>query len=238
MGTVPLAVRAWRRLCREPTLLFTLAYLFVSFIGLWANFWFYRGFGLPILEYMQASDYLVAGLRDPTYALILLVSVALTLAVSGADLYRRTYPQRAAALRERWWGRWVFPESRWLRWKGVGLTPETGVSVAMCCAMLWATLNYVQQKGKYIRAGAGHRVQVTMAGDSAPRAGTARLLGSSGAFVFLWWPQSQTAEAVPIESVAKLQTVARQAPRPNHPQVPAAKARPGNDAGAKAAASR
>ena len=60
----PWVVTVWRRLRREPSLMVTVAYLFVSFIGLWSNYWFYRGFGLPVLEYMQASDYLVAGLRD------------------------------------------------------------------------------------------------------------------------------------------------------------------------------
>ena len=78
-GTTSLAVRAWRRLRREPSLMFTTAYVFVSFIGLWANYWFYRAFELPILEYMHGSDYLVAGLRDPAYGVILLAAVAVVL---------------------------------------------------------------------------------------------------------------------------------------------------------------
>src|SRR5687768_9466092 len=48
-------LRVWTRLRREPGMLVTMAYLAVSFLGLWASYWFYRGFGLPILDYMQPS---------------------------------------------------------------------------------------------------------------------------------------------------------------------------------------
>jgi hypothetical protein len=234
----PVVIRAWRRLRGEPSLLFTTAYLFISLIGLWANFWFYRGFGLPILEYMQVSDYLVAGLRDPAYALILLGSALATLMVSGPDVYRRHHPQRVAVLRTKWWGRVVFPESRWLRWKALGLAPETGVALAVFFGMMWATVQYVQDKGEYIREGTtGNPVQVTMAGDRVPLSHSARLLGSSGAFVFLWWPQARVAEAVPIESIAKLQSLPLRAAKaaPATTPQPVTVQKPGTTAAAPAA---
>lgn len=210
----PVVIRAWRRMRHEPSLLFTVAYLFVSCIGLWANYWFYDGFGLPILEYMQASDYLVAGLRDPAYALVLLITFVLIALVSAPDLYRRHHPARVEVWRGKWWGRVLFPTSNWLRWKGFGMTPETGVALAVGWGMLWATLAYVQEKGEYIRDGrSGNPVRVTMAGDSVPLPHTARLLGSSGTFVFLWWPHTRMAEAVPIESIATLQSLSRHAAR-------------------------
>ena len=160
---LPLVIRGWRRMRREPSLLLPMAYLFVSFIGLWANYWFYEGFELPILEYMQASDYLVAGLRDPAYALVLLAMFALSVLISAPDIYRRHHPERAEAWRRKWWGRVVFPENRWLRWKGFGLAPETGVTCAVICGMLWATLLYVQSNGDLIRGNdTGNPVRVTM----------------------------------------------------------------------------
>jgi len=225
-----LVIRAWRRIRSEPSLLVTTAYLFVSFIGLWANYWFYQDFQLPILEYMQASDYLVAGLRDPAYALVLSVAFALMAILSAPDLYRRRHPERVEPLRQKWWGRVLFPTSKWLRWKGLGMTPETGATVAVCWGMLSFTLAYVQDKGKLIRAGtSGHAVHVTMAGDSAPLPKTARLLGSSSAFVFLWWPQTRVAEAVPIESIAKLQSL----PLREATSEPGAAPKDGASAGAK-----
>ncbi|HEY5804607.1 MAG TPA: hypothetical protein VIT90_13015 [Lysobacter sp.] len=213
-ASTPWVTRAWKRMLREPSLLFTVAYVFVSFIGLWANYWFYRGFDLPILEYMQASDYLVAGLRDPVYALLLLSSVLLALMVSWPETFRRDHPARVVELRRRWWGRMVFMNVRGMYWKGVGLAPETGIVLAVFGGVVMASATYVAYKADHIREGtAGNRVEVTLAGAAAPLPHGARLLGTSGAFVFLWWPHSHRAEAVPIESIGRLQNLAPPPPR-------------------------
>lgn len=198
------AVRAWRRLRQEPSLMFTAAYVVASCIGLWANYWFYRRFDLPILEYMHASDYLVAGLRDPAYALVMLVALLIVFAVSWPDTWRRSHPERVARMQAHWWGRLVFPRSKWLRWRGLGLTPETGVVLAAVWGTAWATVWYVQHKAEYIQQGSGQPVQVTMAGETAPRAGEARLLGTGGAFVFIWWMDARRSEAIPVESIGRL----------------------------------
>lgn len=197
-------VRAWRRLRQEPSLMFTVAYVAASCIGLWANYWFYRRFDLPILEYMHASDYLVAGLRDPAYALVMLGAVAIVFVVSWPDSWRRNHPERVARMQAHWWGRLVFPRSKWFRWRGVGLVPETGIVLAALWGTAWATVGYVQQKAEHIQKGSGQPVQVTMAGEAAPRAGEARLLGTGGAFVFIWWLDEQRAEAIPVESIGRL----------------------------------
>ena len=75
-----LALRLWAVMRSEPALMVTTAYLVGSFIGLWANYWFFRRFDLPILEYMQGGDYLVAGLRDPIYAYAV-IGIALVLSL-------------------------------------------------------------------------------------------------------------------------------------------------------------
>ncbi|RDZ27805.1 hypothetical protein [Lysobacter silvisoli] len=205
---VSLALRAWRRLVREPSLGLSAAYVLVSMIGLWANYWFYRQFDLPVLEYMQAGDYLVAGLRDPSYALVLALSVLMSWLVSWPEIYRARHPQRAAAYQRRWWGRLVFPSSDWFRWTLLRLKPETGIALVVFMGMAMTTCSYVISKARLIRdQGSGSVVQVTLAGESAPLPGTARLLGTSSAYVFLWWPDARRAEAVPIESLGRLQAL-------------------------------
>lgn len=223
-ATQPWVVRGWRLLLREPSLMVASAYLFVSFIGLWANFWFYRMFGLPILEYMQASDYLVAGLRDPVYAGVLLGSTLLALAISWPEFHRARHPERVAQLRRRWWGRWVFPEHRWLRWHGMGMAPVTGVVFAVFWGMVWACSAYVVTKAVRIRdEGSGNRVQVTLAGESAPLPGHAQLLGTTSSFVLLWWPEQKQAEAVPVAAVKRLASL-RPPPPPPRVVAPAVRA--------------
>ena len=200
-----LAVRAWRRLINEPSLGLSAAYILVSMIGLWANFWFYRQFGLPILEYMQASDYLVAGLRDPRYALMLAASVAVAWLISWPDIYRRRHPRRVREYQRRWWGRVVFPRSDLFRWTLLRLKPETGIAIGVFMGMAATSCLYVVDKANLIRDHAdGHPVVVTLAGESTPLPGSARLLGTSSAYVYLWWPEARRAEAVPIESIGRL----------------------------------
>ncbi|MFC3551128.1 hypothetical protein ACFOLC_08855 [Lysobacter cavernae] len=205
---IPVVIRIGRRLLREPSLMVTLAYVFVSFIGLWSSYWFYRGFNLPILEYMQAGDYLVAGLRDPVYAILLFTSVAIALLVSWPETHRRDHPERVEEYRRKWWGRLVFSNFRGFRWKGLGMAHETGIVFAVLWGLVAASAAYVDMKAGQIREDrAGARVQVTLTGDAAPQPNAARLLGSSSAFVFLWWPDRKVAEAVPIESIGRLTTV-------------------------------
>lgn len=202
--------------------------ILVGFLGLWSSAWFYQGFGIAILDYMQASDYLVAGLRDPAYVLIFAIGVLLAVLVSWPEALRRRYPDYVAELRRRrWWARMVFPRARIMTWDGVGIHPITGVSMVVATFMLLGSAVYVQTKGELVREkGRGTPVRVHMVGDAASLPGDARLLGTSSAFVYLWWPARQRAEAVPITSVRQLQALPkpprRTTPRTGRKPVPVA----------------
>ena len=198
-----LVARGVRVLRREPVLFVTLGYLFVSFIGLWANYWFYGRFGIPVLEYMQASDFLVAGVRQPGYALVLAGAVLLALLISWPERYRRARPDRVEALRQRWWGRLLFHSpGRFLR-----MAPETGLVFGSFWILIWALFAYVQGQADDVGRGGGHGVRVTLAGARAPMTGDTRLLGTTAGFVFLYWPSDRRAEAVPVESIARIETL-------------------------------
>ena len=230
----PWILQVWARLRREPTLMLTVGYLGVSFLGLWASYWFFRGFGLPILQYMQPSDFLVAGLREPTYALLLFVSVSIAWLISWPETYRAKYPARVEELRRRWWGRQLFPESRWFRWKLFGASPETGIAIAATCYMVWVSAVYVQTRGENIRAG---RVaaQVTVTRSDGRPARPARLLGTSSSFVFVWWPDARVAEAIPIETVQGLVSRPLQPAAAKPAPATPSPARPADAAGASSA---
>lgn len=231
---MPWIIRVWHRMLREPSLMGTVAYVLVSFIGLWANYWYYRAFGLPILEYMQGSDYLIAGLREPAYALCLAMAVLISWLISWPELWRKKHPERVETLRGRWWGRLVFPNGKLFRWWG--LTPETGIAFAAFAMMVVALTSYVSSKAHLIRQGAGHAVQVTLLGAPTPLSGEARLLGTNSSFIFLWWPQERRAEAVAVTNVGRLQSLGKRSrvatpasagskpavPSPTLPAIPAA----------------
>jgi hypothetical protein len=201
---------AVQRIRRDPALLFTTAYLLVSVLGLWCSYWFFWGFDLPILEYLQASDFLVAGVRDPAYALVLALGTLLVLVISWPETMRLRNPAKVEQMRTRsaWW-RMLFSRSALTSWDATGLRPLTAMTLSVVMCMAIGSAIYVMKRGEYIRqTGSGHVVSVQFNGESAPLPHTARLLGSSSAFVFLWWPQYQRAEAVPIATIKRLQVVA------------------------------
>lgn len=203
-------MRLWLLLHREPALMVSAGYALLTLLGLWSSYFFYLRFNLSILDYLQVSDFLVAGLRDPAYAAIFASGVLIAVIVGWPDTVRRRNPARVAALRARHWGwRLLFPNARWASWEMAGLRPLTGLSIAVSAFMALGAASYAMTKAERIRdAGAGPAVQVHLVGDTAPLPGQARLLGSSSAFVFLWWPQQRRAEAVPISAVRRLQSVA------------------------------
>lgn len=199
----------WRLLRQEPALIVSAGYVLLSLLGLWSSYFFYLRFQLSILDYLQISDFLVAGLRDPAYAGILGGGMLLAILVTWPDTLRRRNPDKVEALRARHWAwRVVFSRSWLTSWDISGLRPLTGVSVAVVCYMALGAAIYSLNKAENIRdAGQGTRVVVHLAGDGAPLPGDARLLGSSSAFVFLWWPQQHRAEAVPISAIKRMQSV-------------------------------
>lgn len=196
-----------RRMRREPALLFSVAYLLVSALGLWSSFWFYRGFELSILDYMQPSDFLVAGIRDPAYVLLLALGLLVVLVVSWPETLRMRNAAKLEQLRARSWiWRVLLRRSVLTSWEGIGLRPLTAMTLAVAAFMAIGAANYVQVRGQQIRShGKGEVIRLQLNGDPAPLPGSARLLGSSSAFLFVWWPQQRRAEAIPIAAVRTLQ---------------------------------
>jgi hypothetical protein len=199
----------WRLLRQEPALIVSAGYVLLSLLGLWASYFFYLRFQLSILDYLQISDFLVAGLRDPAYAGILAGGILLAILVGWPDTLRRRNPAKVEALRARHWGwRVLFSRSPLTTWDISGVRPLTGLCIAVVGFMALGAAIYSLNKAEGIRdEGRGPRVTVHLAGDSAPLAEEARLLGSSSAFVFLWWPKQHRAEAVPISAIKRMQSV-------------------------------
>ena len=200
-------MRLWAVMHREPALMVTTAYLFVSFIGLWANYWFFRRFDLPILEYMQGGDYLVAGLRDPIYAYAVIGITLASLLIVWVEKWRVRHSERVRRLSRSWWGRVLFGQghepSAWY----LGMSRETGLLVMSFVTAMLIVFSYVDARAQAIHAGGGHVVRVSLAGEAAALPGQARLLGTNSSFVFLWWPQQRKVEALPTANVSRIESV-------------------------------
>lgn len=194
--------RLWGVFRREPMLLVTSSYLFVSVIGLLDSYLFYREFDLPILEYMQTGDFFVAGLRRPAYLFVLAWTLLVGYLALWPERVRQRDPARAARIERRWWGRLLLPRrSDW--WAYMGLHPETMATLSGLLVMLFILAAQSDARANAIRKGAGNAVAVDLS-DAGALAGDWRLLGTHSAFVFLWNPDGQRSHVVPVESIATI----------------------------------
>lgn len=198
--------RASSHLLREPALLVTTVYALMGFLGLWSSYWFYAGFDVPVLEYLQVSDYLVAGLRSPVYPILLLIGIVSAVLISLPEMVELRHPEEVKALRARHWGWYLlFPPGPFKTWQSIGFHPFTGVWVTLACVVLMGSAMVMMRQAADIRSGIPHHpVQVHLTGDPAPSKDAAQLLGTSTGFVYLWWPQRQQAEVVPVGAVRRL----------------------------------
>lgn len=212
--------RVGRLFGREPMVLLTCAYVFVSIVGLWDSYWFYRRFDVPILEYMQSSDYFVAGLRRPIYALALAALLAIGALELWIDRWRMRNPDRAEHLRQKkWWGRMMLPK----RYDPIGyggMHPETATAVTVLVSIVLMLFVATSLRANRIELGGGHGVSVTLIGSPSPLPGSLRLLGTSSAFVFLWNPEEKRPEVVPIDSVHRIRPSQRAYAKPAGSDVP------------------
>lgn len=204
--------RLWHVFRREPVLLVTCSYLFISAYGLWDSYWYYRRFQIPILEFMQSSDYFVSGLRRPEYALLLAwILFAMWLSLLP-ERWRRRHPGRVAQVERRWWGRVLLPRrGDW--WIYMGLHPETTASLVAVFTMGVALYTSSNVLAARLYAGEGHAISVRMSGHAGPMGGDWRLLGTSNAFMFAWNPAERRAEVLPIDSVESVRVLGWRGPQ-------------------------
>lgn len=194
--------RLWNVFDREPMLLVTASYLFISLVGILDSYRFYGLFDLSILEYMQGGDYFVAGLRRPFYLTLLAWTLLSSVLALWPERWRRRNPGRIASIERHWWGRILLPRrSDW--WAYFGLHPETMATLSALLVMAVALWAHGGSRAEAILAGAGEVVEVRV-NDGGTLPGDWRLMGTSTAFVFLWNVADARAEVLPLESVASI----------------------------------
>ncbi|MES2672382.1 MAG: hypothetical protein V4673_18435 [Pseudomonadota bacterium] len=200
---------------REPAVAIPLGYLLLSLIGLWSSFCFYRVFRIPILEYLQPADFLVEGVRHPVNLLWLLAMLAIAVPAYWPTYYRLHHPERAEHYRKRWYGRVIFSRLvdpfRRRRWYDI--SPEATIAFALLVGGGSLILTHARQRAGHLLGGGGEAVRVTLSGESTPLHGTARLLGTSSGYVYLYWPANGRTEALVQENVSRIEILPRRMSR-------------------------
>ncbi|MDO5610267.1 MAG: hypothetical protein Q4G62_05755 [Pseudomonadota bacterium] len=209
----------WPRMVRlfkqEPALAITLSYLLVGLVGVWSSYWYYRQFGIPILQYYQVSDFLISGLREPLNFLALLLIFGFSALVHiGTVNYEIRNPVRVARMRKTRWGRLWFPEaaSAFRRRRWYDIPPELIIFLACAIGGGSVMMSKAEQRADQLRAGLGAPLAITLQGSPLPLQGDARLIGTSSSHIFLYWPANGRTEAVASSSLARIERLPRQLP--------------------------
>jgi len=174
----------------HPTLILTLAYLALTFVGMIHDLWFYFYFRINILDFSETSDFLLAAFRNPLVILLAILPIGILMAFQQArwyDNYQRKYANT--------------------RWNTVFWRMTTSISFVIIYAIAFTQI-YAKREADRIKNGTGRRVSYIrndgIRTDEAPI-----LLGTTGRFLLFYYPSTKTTEIVPIEATTALRVDSR-----------------------------
>ena len=198
-----------RVLERHPGALLTGLYLALTSIGIGYDFLYFRRFGVNVLEYAETGDFLVAALRAPMAILYcVLPVVAIWLAAQLRRWVRRVSPRydAYAARYERKW-----------RARNLSLYWDVMNTLLVVLYAFAFTAYYARAQARVAKSQAARRVTVELAAAAATadassgRAATsvANLVGTTGKFAVLYYPEQDSTHVVPFDNVLQIVTKAR-----------------------------
>lgn len=164
---------------REPGILLTLAYVFLSAVGMTYRYFLLEAFGVNVFDLYDVNDFLLSGLRDPALLGIVLISY---LVFWFSLAYERWLSERRPNK----------PRSAW----------RSTVASVLCFVTWFAALAllYAQKSAQDISAGRGQRVSVTKSGKSDEFT----LIAITGRFVVVYDSDTKLAEAISNEQVESI----------------------------------
>ncbi len=177
----------------------SLGYVALTLIGMLYSWAFYYELGVNILTFAEASDFLLAPVRDPLVIALATAPVPLFL------LFRRAL-RRMASLRGRteWWVKFVWPTERYYGHENAWF---------LTLVILYATaftMHYADYRADRLRDGHGRWVTAHYAtatpGAASASADSLRgiLAGTTSNYVFLYEPAQKTLRIVPVEHLDQL----------------------------------
>lgn len=189
----------------NPGLVFSAVYLALSTIGLLYQFLFFRRFRLNVLEFSDATDFLMVVVREP-----------LTVAMASLGLFfywgYMWSVLRVSELFYRRWPHWRKDAAKLAeaREKARRMVPSAQAMFITVYAVLF-TMLYSAWQSKRAREGEFPQVTVQFKVGAVERTEPfqATLLGTTSRFVFLYRPETKRAEALPFDAIAQLSWDAR-----------------------------
>ena len=177
----------------HPTLLLTLVYLGLTFVGMIHDLWFYFYFRINILDFSETSDFLLAAIRNPLVIILSMLPVAILLG------FRKL---RETAIRKSQWYDNYQKKYIHTRWNSVFFRTMIYGWFVVVYAVVFTQL-YAQREANRIKKGNGRRVSF-IRNDGIKTDDNPILLGTTAKFLFFYSPGTRTTEIVPIDATTAL----------------------------------
>jgi hypothetical protein len=196
--------RPWvvRVLERHPGALLTGLYLAMTAIGIAYDFLYFARFRVNILDYAETGDFLVAALRSP---LAIIYSALPALVIWLAALLRR-WVRRLSPRYDAYSVRFE------KRWKTGPLYWDIMNTLLVVMYAFIFTAFYAMGVARAAKRPDAPKVRVEVAasvGASGPTSQVATMVGTTGKFLFLYFPERDSTHVVPFENVLQVVTQAR-----------------------------
>jgi hypothetical protein len=196
--------RPWvmRVLERHPGALLTGLYLALTAIGIAYDFLYFRRFQVNILDYAETGDFLVAALRSP---LAIIYSVVPVLVIWLVALLRR-WVRRVSPRYDAYAARYE------KKWRTGALYWDVMNTLLVVMYAFVFTAYYAKSVAVAAKSPAARRVRVEIAaaaGTAGPSNEVATMVGTTGKFLFLYFPERDSTHVVPFENVLRVVTQAR-----------------------------
>ncbi|MEO8194923.1 MAG: hypothetical protein ABI681_13815 [Gemmatimonadales bacterium] len=168
-----------------------LVFLALTLVGLIYDLWYFHYFGIDMLDYATTGDLFMSAPRHPVAVLLSILPGVLLLGLARLrDLRLRNSSARESYMRRNAGARWNKPAWR------LGIY---GLFV-LAYAVLFSQF-YAQRMSSLVKTAGGKRVVLTRT-DGVTRGEQPSLIGATGKFFFLYYPERRVTEIVPVENTA------------------------------------
>lgn len=192
-------------LWEHPALPLTLAYAQVSSMGLMYMWGLFRGFGINILEFSDASDFLLSAFKEPLALALALVGCAGIYVLMVLDASVRDIPAEEVRGKAGVIGRIVV----------VTVSRRIAIPLYICAYLFYFWLTPAQlgtMHARRVRTGAAPGVVVALTRGSDPTSsasleGQMILIGTTGKFAFFYEPEKERTHITPIANILHISSV-------------------------------
>lgn len=182
----------------------TVGYLVLVAIGMFHSVLGYRHFGVNILDYAEASDFLLAPFRDPMVLVVTVLPAVLAWGylAAGERWSRRLAERRRAEGKPRGW--WESSEAMQARLESLAPLLRFGL------ALFWVFVSastYQRLVAYWAMRGEGTNVTVELGNGATERGTPTRplvLVGATSRYLFLFRTESWETVVVPTENVQRI----------------------------------